>query len=183
MHVVHICIYRMYHIAVSKGASILMQLKSHRKRLETPTSLGIRPAPARLSGTPQKTQKKVACKSTMGRWVWKWKFEYTHVYTYAYTWICILHMYNFIQCENRSAPHRKHATRWILQHLPFRHLEFWFRSTGWLANREIVWRLVIQQLDESVRLFSHAAAWHSGILDSVQQVLPHQILGPLHKRM
>ena len=104
-------------------------------------------------------------------------------YTYAYTWICILHMYNFIQCENRSAPHRKHATRWILQHLPFRHLEFWFRSTGWLANREIVWRLVIQQLDESVRLFSHAAAWHSGILDSVQQVLPHQILGPLHKRM
>lgn len=58
MHVVHICIYRMYHIAVSKGASILMQLKSHRKRLETPTSLGIRPAPARLSGTPQKTKKK-----------------------------------------------------------------------------------------------------------------------------
>ena len=176
-----ICIYRMYHIAVSKGASILMQLKSHRKRLETPTPLGIRPAPARLSGTPQKTQKK------SGLQIHKFGNGNSnihmsiHMHTREYAYYTCMITYS-VKTEARPIANTRPAGSCNI-----------FPLGIWNFGSDLQDGWQIEKLFGALSFsnLTRVSAFSLTPLPGIQASwilfnrfgLPHQILGPLHKRM
>ena len=156
-----------------------------------PALLGIQPAPARLSGTPQKPKKGLACESTMGEEFESgklWWRKYTlihmlyrctyvniHVYIYNVYYTCIL---TFL--EQKRAPLQTGDPLDLATSSP---LGIWNGSdlkNDWQNRENCFGALSFSKLGRECPAFS-LTPLPGGTHPGVQQV-PHQIWGPWQKR-